>query len=373
MQKTIRLVLGLLSITGIACAQENMNKSAAGADKIFELPPYSIERRFRIDLGKGNNLQLELGQLSDLDRFTNIDSLLLVLLNDLKSFSDSLSDPLTSKRIDYTMDASGRKKIRIRQFRPEGNSFLLDRGEPAALKLEQDTINIIIVSNPPGKSSGHSASLYRYDRISLYLNQYNELVNYITGGLNAKMTWLQKNLSGNWTRDKTGKLYLVADPSISAPLDGGHVSPVNDYLSPVILANAQNYKNLFAPSISLGALLHINHGRIVHEFGFYWEPVFLFATNTQGHLQTFRNDFLVATYVRELANENDPGKDEFLKPAISLGYKVYSQGDYFEKNSFRLGTGRLKLFQGKTILEPCIYFHDFFRGVTPGLRLSQRF
>ncbi|MHA4809272.1 hypothetical protein ACX0G9_14265 [Flavitalea flava] len=373
MNKTIRLVLGLLSITGIVCAQENKNTGTTGADKIFELPPYSIERRFRIDLEKGNVLQIELGQLSDLEKFTNIDSLLLVFLNDMKNFSDSLSDHLSSKRIDYIMDASGKKKIRFRQFRPDGSSFLLGQGEPAALKLEQDTINIIFIYHSPGKPSGHAAFVVHYDQISLYLNQYNELVNYVTGGLNSKMSWLQKNLSGNWTRDKTGKLYLVADPSITAPMDRGHVSPVNDYLSPAIFANAQNYKNLFAPSLSLGAFLHINHGRTVHELGFYWEPVFLFASNTQGHLQTYRNDFLVVTYVRELANEKDQGKDEFLKPAISLGYKIYNQGEYFEKNSFRLGTGRLKLFQGKTILEPCIYFHDFFRGVTPGLRISLRF
>src|SRR5882762_2819609 len=106
MSKINWLVPGLLSIAGTLCAQDN-KLTGSSADKVFGLPPHSIDKRIRIDLGKGNLLFLEMGALSDVWRFSNIDSLLLVFLADMKAFRDSLSDPLTIKRIDYAMDLSG--------------------------------------------------------------------------------------------------------------------------------------------------------------------------------------------------------------------------------------------------------------------------
>jgi hypothetical protein len=382
MRKKLMGMLILLSVLGNLYAQENDN--SRGEEKVFGLPPYSIEREFWVDLGKGNQLEIQLGTMDDLDRLGNIDSLLLVFFSDMRSFKDSLTDPLSSKRIDYVTDSSGRKKIRFRQFRSSGSSFLMDQGEPAILKLEQDTINIIITTPLPEHQRRSEMPPLRYDRLRFFINNYNELEGYITGGLNNKIRLLRQktNYNRDWTPDKLGPgAHLIQDPSISARMHKGFITPANDYLAPAVFANVQNYKNSFAPSFSLGLTVHLNHGfslsnyhvLTTHDISLTWEPIFLFATDSQGRLQTNRNDFLVLSYTANPANVHDAHVGNMIMPAVSLGYLIRREGDYFEHNSFRITTGRVNLFRGKTFLEPCMYFHDFFRGVTPGIRLSQRF
>ena len=150
MLKTI-VLLGLwLSIIGIAHAQTKEKPAVSPDDQIFELSPGTTVARFWVDLGKGNLLRLELSRRDDLARFENIDSLLLTFLADMKAFRDSLGDPLTGKRIDYLMDTTGVKKMRIRQTRLTGNTYLLEGGEPALLRVQQDTISYSCLHQPTG-------------------------------------------------------------------------------------------------------------------------------------------------------------------------------------------------------------------------------
>ena len=75
----------------------------------------------------------------------------------MKAFSDSLGDPLTGKRIDYLMDTTGVKKMRIRQTRLTGNTYLLEGGEPALLRVQQDTIFILLPAPAAGKPGNKAA------------------------------------------------------------------------------------------------------------------------------------------------------------------------------------------------------------------------
>ena len=129
----------LTGITGSLCAQST-NK----ADQAFEVPGNIVfNRRFMIDLGKGNKLTMDLSDITDLDRLANMDSLLSLFLQDIAPLKDSLADPLSVKRIDYVTDAQGRKKIRIQQWQPKGSSYLISKGELASLRTGQDTVNLI--------------------------------------------------------------------------------------------------------------------------------------------------------------------------------------------------------------------------------------
>ena len=53
---------------------------------------------------------------------------------------------------------------------------------------------------------------------------------------------------------------------------------------------------------------------------------------------------------------------------FSLGYIVGRQGNYFTQPSFRLTYGAGKI--GSLRIEPALFFNNFFKGVTPGLRVS---
>lgn len=371
----IWLMLVALSITGPLCAQDN-NKTAAGADKTFELAPENIDRRLWFDLGKGNRLRLELQDIDDIEYFMNTDSLLMVFLNDMKIFKDSLGDLLASHRIDYVSDLSGKKKIRIRSTRPAATSYLLDQGEPAALKLEQDTINIIIVSPAPYVSRRKGQESLHYNRLSIYINQYPELVNYITGGLNEKIRWLKKNIDGMWSPDRKKIGYkMVKDPGITAYAPKGYTTynPGNDYLNSLAFCNLGNYKNYFVPSFGLGVGVHFNSPGVKRAIGIVWEPDFVFSKNTQGRLQTHRNDFLVLSYSEDRRTVGLFHELVHLSPSVSLAYLISRKGEYFDPHTFRLGIGGLQFFENGLNLEPCLFFHDLFKETTPGLKLSLQF
>src|SRR5215813_4216703 len=101
MKKTFTALMLLINIASGLYAQQKSKE-----DKAFEVPEnIIINRRFYIDLDKGNKLTIELTDITDLQRIANIDSLLRVFASDLTPLKDSLSDPLTSKRIDYVTDA----------------------------------------------------------------------------------------------------------------------------------------------------------------------------------------------------------------------------------------------------------------------------
>ncbi|HEY2720137.1 MAG TPA: hypothetical protein VGI82_00335, partial [Chitinophagaceae bacterium] len=107
MKKLVIALVLLISALPRLCAQSN-----TAENKAFRIPDdIVIHSRFYVDLGTGNKVTIEVSDISDLQKISNIDSLLNIFLNDLKPLRDSISDPLASKRIDYVTDAQGRKKI----------------------------------------------------------------------------------------------------------------------------------------------------------------------------------------------------------------------------------------------------------------------
>src|SRR5687768_2976346 len=133
MNKFICLLMLFTSITGTVFAQEN----SIGVKNPFDLPDNHAKRRFTIDLGSGNKMQIEVSAMDDVRYFANMDSIIRAFLKDITPLKDSLADPLTSKRIDHTTDSMDRTMISFRQFRPASSDFLVQDGEVAALKLQQ--------------------------------------------------------------------------------------------------------------------------------------------------------------------------------------------------------------------------------------------
>lgn len=368
MKTSIYFLMFFMSITGIARAQEN--QSATNEDRIFDLPVNEINRRFLIALDKGDKMQVELVDMKDLARVANIDSLLKIFLRDLTPLKDSLSDELSVKRIDYVMEPPGAKKIRLRQGRPVGTSYLVQQDDVAALKLEQDTVHFIGVVPVPGKKTIH-----RY-RISFFVNNLNDLSTYTDGRLQARLFSLRENVHSNWVKDDKGMMHIQKDYSISSKLPGGSIHSHGDYLVLSPSVNIQNYKNYFVPSFSLGATVitgSMGRSNKTREFGILWEPNFFFGRDSEGKLKTYRNDFLTVVYGSGPARKQEGKKEPYLQYVFSVSYLIHRSGDYLEKHTFRAGIGRMSLFEGKTKIEPVLYFHEFFKGVTPGVRLIQSF
>lgn len=362
---TIALPGLLLSIAGTLCAQEK------NETKPFDLPPYSTTIIYKIRLDKGNMLNAQLANGYDLHSFLNIDSLLSAVVSDLKPFADSLSDPLTVKHLDYLIDQNGKKKLRIRQYRPAASSFLLDGPEPAILRIQEDTINILIVTKA-GPHSGLTVNGLRYDRLSFFLNHYSELANIASTGLNGKIASIvshQPVKSNVYTHPFS---YGLEDTV------GETTYPGRQYNQLEINAGAaiENYKSYFAPSFVVRATIGLHLPRNLYYFGVSWEPLFLFRPDAQGRLQTYVNNLVVLNYEHDHTETKD-GKEVLkpnfsLDPAFSFGYFISPQGNFFPTPAFRLTYGAAK-FGGNLRIEPCLFFNGFFRNATPGLRLSTGF
>lgn len=372
MKKIMVVLMLLTSIPVTLCAQEK-----SSSDKAFSIPDdIVIIRRFFINLDNGNKLTIEVTDLSDLQRIANMDSLLQVFSRDMAPLKDSFSDPLTFKRIDFISDSRGRKKIRIQQFQPAGSDFLVDNGDISSLKVAQDTINIIgVINNPPKAVDRIPKNETRYYHLVFYLNKIGELTNYMNGVLNEKIATIRDNIRGKWpTVLGTGYHYIKKDSTIYGPHPKGMTDEaLSDFLEIYISVNGENYKNYFVPSFSLGTqVVFANRGRFFKWVpGLFWEPHFLFAKDAAGKLHTYRNDFLTLTYGQGGIKDHDPKKDFSFSTVLSLGYLIHREGNFMDEHTFRLGAGKLKL--AKTTIEPGMYFHDFFKGVTPSIKISQQF
>lgn len=366
MKKMFFLVL-LTGITVTLCAQ--------AGDKSFEVPEYIIfNRKFTINLENKNKVIIWLSDKNDLPQVTNLDSLVRVFLNDIAPLQDSLKDELSTKHISYITDRQNRKKIRLLQHAPSGSSFVVDRNGLAALKTAQDTISMIGIlpslTPPADKTSLRNP---RYYSISFYLNDWSNIRNYTDGVLNTKMKTLQANVDGKWTNlPGSGLVRLQADTSITAYQWRGNASGFR-LLSGYITVNAQNYKHYFVPSFSLGLRATFANDERTYKWvpGLLWEPHFFFSKNTEGKLSTYRNDFLTLVYAQGGIKDRDPRKEFSYSTHLSFGYLVHRSGEYFNKNTFRLGGGQVQFV--KTTIEPAIYFSDLFKGVSPTIKISQSF
>ena len=368
MKKIFFLMVLLISINGKTFAQEKTN-----TDKIFDLPENSIRRKFIIDLDKGNKMQIELTNINELDYLNNIDSIVQTFVHDIAPLKDSLMDELVSKKIDYIIDSNSFKQIRIQKFQPAGSSFIVKNGEASSLKLEQDTITLL--GKIPGLVNGILFSKqkgFHYYRVSFFLNNLNDLAGYMDGMLNEKIKTLKESTTRRWEKSSEGVMHPKNNTGISSAAPNGYLGG-GDMLSLRASIDVQNYKNYFVPSVTLGASIIINNNLVRHEFGVTGESHFFFSKNAAGKLNTYRNTFLTISYGRGTLRDNEVKKNGNLYPWLSFGYLIKGRGDFYDKNTFKLGLGRWSFLGGLTRIEPTIYFNNFFKGVTPSLRITQSF
>ena len=368
MKKILLLVLSVSALGNLFAQQTK-------SDQLFNQPDSYTNRRFYIDLDKGNKMQVSVTNLDDLNHFRNMDSLIYAFLQDMKLLKDSLGDELTSRRVDYLVDDSSQHRIRIQRFHTAGTSFLINQSGPAALKTEQDTIiflgKVDFIAKYPMRKGFQTT---RYYKLSFYVNDLSDLARYMNGTLNKKIGTIQEHAGAHWTVKGYSNARLDADTSIHARANKGYVAG-GDFINLNAAVALQNYKQYFVPSFNIGVNLVFAGRNFKRQVGVYWEPHFLFARDAAGQLKTYRNDFITLVLSQGFIKDNDPRKPSPVLTTFSIGYLTNKnrKGDYFDKHTIRLGVGSLSLFEGKTNLEPVMYFTDLFKHVTPGLRLIHHF
>ncbi|KYP16457.1 hypothetical protein [Flavihumibacter sp. CACIAM 22H1] len=343
----------------------------------FGLPERFVFRRsFTIQLPNKNEVGVEMADINDMDRLMNLDSILQKVYADIQQVIDTLPDPLRTTKLQHACYEDGLPKIQLNQYAPRGQQFILINGSAALLKTEQDTLIVTGVIKNPAKPAEFKVNneFPRYYRLTVLLNRITDLPELLNGELNSKMNTFSTAHTTKWTGGKKDSFYaLAADPTIVAKVKRAYTGYPNDQLELKASVLLQNYKQYFTPAFNLeGSLVLTNKTRsLQHSFTIAWQPSFLFSKNEEGKLQAFRNDFIELSYESwSVANRlaNTEGK---LRWNLSLGYLARRRGDFYAPSTFRFGMGQVRL--KKTRLEPGFYFNNFFRGISPTIRLTQSF
>ncbi|MFT4024329.1 MAG: hypothetical protein QM664_11155 [Flavihumibacter sp.] len=341
---------------------------------VFKVPSnHSYAQKIRIDLGKGNSVTVFLSDMSDLPRLGNLDSMIHHCLIDLAPLKDSMRDPVARYYVDHFSDALGTRKISLRRTPDTDNSYLVMNGELAAIKQKQDTVRLLgIIPHP---SPARHSNGERYYEFIFSVNNVDDLQQVQAADITDRLKFYAANKNDKWRRNSNDGLAwkLAKDNNITADRPTGGAYNSRDYLMLTGGVSVQNYKNYFAPGLTLGVQVVVGNQPLtwMHTVSLSWDPVFLFAQNQEGKLQTYRNDFITLGYGQRPIEEKNTLKETSFTGVGSLSWLFHRQGDFIEKNTFRFSLGRFSW--KKTQIDPVIYFHDFFRGTTPGLRIVQTF
>ena len=364
-----KIVVSLMLLAGI-CQQDHAQTSI-DPSTFFEVQNNAFHRRIIINLEKKNKVAVEVYSLADLVYLQKMDSILSVFITDMKRLKDSIPGQVYSRIVEYSIDDVNFKRISISKNGSTKSNFVINHGDLGLLKLAQDTIII----NGTAPSLFHKQLFQKekephYFRVSFYLNDLDELMLY-RATIIEKFKSLPGIAKGKWHLGQDGQMHSNSDPSISAARKAGYTSSTGIVnLRPSI--DIQNYKNLFDPSVTSRFAFITNKNLVHREYIIAYETHCMFNKNAAGRIDTYINMFVVMSYGQ--ANI-DPytKKNNNLYPFISFGYLVKRRGEFFNKHTFKLGLAQFNLFGNYTKIEPTFYFHDFFRRLTPSLRITQHF
>ncbi len=326
--------------------------------QFFEIFPGDINRQFKFILDRGESMRLELMQIEDLQLLPNLDSLVAMVVRDLPQLTDTSEQVTHGRRLDY-MILDSQNHVRLRTGADRNEYFASGNGQVRSLKMDEDTVMITGVTKP-GRPM-------RFYRLSFYLNHLQNLGSY-KGQLQQKVRLLMQPQNEKWLRAEEGNYYLKDNPAITAPAPAGKFGG-SGLLLFVPSVDIQNYRDRFVPSITVGLAKVTRRHNVYQEYGLFSEAHFRFA-KTNGTDKIFVQSFLTLSYGRGKIADNMkiPIK---LFPYVSVSYLVKSRGDFYEKNTFRLGVGR---FSNNSLkIEPALYMNGLFENITPSLRVVQIF
>ena len=94
---------------------------------------------------KNGKMITDLVNIGDYKYLEKLDSILIQFRKDIAFYKDSLENGIGNVRIDYLVSSSKEyREIRFKKYNPEGDIYVRRHGETERLKLDQDTIRIII-------------------------------------------------------------------------------------------------------------------------------------------------------------------------------------------------------------------------------------
>lgn len=136
-----------------------------------------INHRHIVALEKGNKMVIEMFNIKDYDVLKDMKEIFTSFRETIAPLKDSLvTPPSGSLRIDYAYNtAAAYRKIRIKKYNNEGDLFIANGTDISPLKVEQDTIRILVQKKKSYTYKGVEYKNYLPVQVTLVLNNYTDV------------------------------------------------------------------------------------------------------------------------------------------------------------------------------------------------------
>jgi hypothetical protein len=302
-----------------------------------------------------------------LGKLPDIDSAIRQTANLLAPLIDSFGADGWVRRIevDLTQEPA---LFRVITHQDKPKAFTQIDGELMQVKMDQDTIRIKVL-----KERAYNAY------INLLVNNIGDIKNLPPDAGERSRALIAQAIEKNYKapiksnpRHAYYAVFNLATGEMVSPESKNYhaIRSGSDHLEITLVKPSIAYArgNVFT-AFSFGAAFNYAKTRGIYGsrlgFGLYWEPQFSFRSDTSGKMQSSRNDFFTLRF--EERNNKANTNFEILS-TFSVGYLIRRSGNSFEKNTFKIGLPSVA--SGRLAFEPELYFNDFFKNVSPGIRLS---
>jgi hypothetical protein len=395
----------IVSLQGKLCAQTEETKPCCGdrmgwtkTQQTFNTPQM-VSIRDYVYLQNGGKMIVELTSVEDFDKLKNLDSLIRNFIKDISFYKDSLEGSAGNVRIDYVVHANQEhREIRFKKYRPDGDIYVSKYGEISKLKIEEDTIRILlhvqgkeIMTKFVGLSGKRPKKKVPYTpqyqlQITFCLNNYTDINKLIAGP--AMLRHIIDTLQSTKKEGTVNDPYKFPSSSIFKPYQGGerfrrfgglinsdkderwrNVTRRNDLLTANVNFGAGIVRNTLAPIGEFG-ISYENHRRRLDAKNYtvvslYMSSVFFFDRDPNGGYFVKDNWFLNA----DIGAPGDGPKAANARMfSIGAGYLVAPKGDYFKGTTMKV-FAKIQFQNGISVCPELIITNDF-KQVFPGLTLK---
>jgi hypothetical protein len=410
MKKLIFCMALLTGATGTLCAQNGYDYAIKESKKTTNLTP--TERRFNApsynDIQdfvylKNGKMIFELRDVHDYSNLTGIDTILQHLQEDIGFYRDSLENGSGNVRIDYSVTlGKEQREIRFTKFRQKGEPFIIRNGQTERLKIEQDTIRIVVHDMPyrkdvPAIVTGNGKTIsvnpirWIYPvQITLLVNNYTDLAKVISEKevlLRAMDTLARARNKKQTNQPYSNPSSCIYRPYVKDSLGIGirfvkfpykierEYGQFSEYRMPhrhfAFYANMGMgvTRNMITPSADAGItyLKHVRNSNTTYYFTcLYVSPLFFFERDANREFYVHDNWFINLVS----GNSFDEEILGFKLRGISLGggYLALQNGDYFKGTTIKVFAG-LRMMSGLT-LYPEVIATNNFKQIFPGMTLK---
>lgn len=339
--------------------------------------------------GKGNGLfqffysnrlsvRMELSYASQINYLPNLDSLLQNTIQLLEPLKDSLKADGIVRRVDVVYWGSS-PAIRIVEHPEYGNAYTIKDKELMQLKVNQDTVRMVVFTKrrmgDDAENGTGDGRLYPF-AVTFWVNNIGDIAQVPPTRLSECMAVLRPKIERFTHWDKANSPEVKYQASFNMKT-GRMFSPLNSYyipsnergFQPAVGFGLTAVRGAVAPFLEAGIEYAKSNNYFTNRFRLSLEGQYFFSRDADQKLQTFKNIFADFQY-RQTPKPFADNKLHWI-PNISLGYLVHREGEWYEKNTFRLG---LPQVGGRNFsVTPQLVFNDFMKNISVGFRFCLNF